>query len=131
MRNETVVCGLSLAEWSEQRQRLDAGLRRTYPELRGLVGIIVVMLNGRDMFIGCATEYRRRGYAKRLADFTRPSASGRNYHAGWLIREHVDQVAVDIIPTGSDRAAAQVAKELKRALLAAGKPPWNVRVRLR
>ncbi len=127
MQNDITIGGLPLAVWRTKRRRLGAGLRRTYPELRGEVGVFIVVLNGQDVFIGCATEYPRQGFAKRLADFTRPGASGRNHYAGWLIREHVDQVAVDIISTGSDRAASLVAKELKRALLAAGKPPWNVR----
>jgi hypothetical protein len=126
MQNEIRVGGVPLAEWRKKRQRLDAGLQRRYHELYGQLGVFVVSLNGKDMYIGCGTQIRF-GLGKRLFDYVRESDSARDDHSGRLIHQHRDQVAVDIITTGSDRAAAQVAKELKRAFLAAGKPPWNVR----
>jgi hypothetical protein len=127
MQKEIVVAGLPLSEWRNKRYRLDAGLRRKYHELYGTVGVYIVILHGQDMYIGCGTEMRRRGLGKRLYDFIRDSGSARDHHAGHLIHQHRGQVAIDIIPTGSDHAAVRVAGDLKRALLAVGKPPWNVR----
>lgn len=130
MQNEIRVGGVPLAEWRKKRQRLDAGLRRRYPELYGQLGVFVVSLNGKDMYIGCGTQISA-GLGKRLFDYVRESDSARDDHSGRLIYQHRDQVALDIIPTGTNRAAARVANDLKRAFLAEAKPDWNVRVERR
>ncbi len=122
------IGGKPLAEWNTEWTALEGGLRVPHPELRGKIGLFRTVVNNTVTYLGCATEGKGRGLRKRLADFVRPSDNGRRHHAGKLIHEHRDQVRVEVLIVGEDYRASIIAMQLKNALLAQGRPAWNVPV---
>lgn len=117
---------MSLIELEKQWGPLEGGLRHSHPELRNRIGIFRVRLGNRIMFVGCATEFDNGGLSKRLGDFTRPGASGRDHYAGAMIRQHRDEVEIDVLFTSSDAKGAELAKGLKAAFIRRYRPAWNV-----
>jgi hypothetical protein len=123
---DQLIGGRALAAWNDEWTPLDGGLRVPHPELRGQIGLFRTRLGKVVTYLGCATEGKGRGLRKRLADFVRPSENGRRHHAGKLIYEHRDQVQVEVLIVGEDYRAGIIATQLKTALLAQGRPAWNV-----
>ncbi len=124
---DTPIDGKSVGEWNRSWVHLPGGLFNLPPELRDRVGLYRVRLAGDVRFIGCAREPGNGGIAKRLRDFTRNAAGGRDHHAGALIHQHRHEVEIDLLVTGTDEAAGHAAQRLKSALLQVFRPPWNVR----
>lgn len=124
MQNQLMIGGKALAAWNADWLPLDGGLGAPHPELRGKIGLFRTLLRGDVTYLGCATE--KRGLRKRLSDFVRPSENGRRHHAGKLIHEYRDQVQVEVLIVGEDYRAGIIATQLKTALLAQGRPAWNV-----
>lgn len=123
---EQLIGGKALTAWDNEWDRLDGGLRVPHPKLRNLVGLFRIIWRDMVVFVGCATEHTNGGLTKRLADFVRPSANGRNHHAGTLIHEHRDQVKVEVLVLGDDYVSGITAKQLKSAYLRKLTPLWNV-----
>lgn len=126
MHDQLMIGGKALASWNAEWTSLDGGLGVSHPELRGKIGLFRTLLRGDVTYLGCATEGNNRGLRKRLADFVRPSENGRRHHAGKLIHQHRDQVQVEVLIVGEDYRAGIIATQLKTALLAQGRPAWNV-----
>lgn len=126
MKYENITLADALDNLEGDWVRLDAGLRRTYPELRQQVGLYRFRLDGQIMGLGCGTEYQNGGLAKRLRDFVREGDSGRKHYLGQQAYEHRGEVEVEVLVLGSDQAAAWTAKDLKLAYLKQHLPQWNV-----
>ncbi len=104
--------------------KIDGGLKHHQPQLRYKVGLYRVTLNGQIMVIGVGTE-RVAGLAKRLSDFHRPGTGGRKHHAGQLIYENRDRAEVQVLVTGSDQRAQDIAKQLKTPMIRQHRPAWT------
>lgn len=125
-----VVAGKTIGQWEGEWVRLPGGFRVPHPELRGAIGLFRAVLRGGVMYIGVATE-AGRGFPKRLADFTRESPSARDHCGGRFIHDHLDELELEVLLVGSDRAAARTTRALVGHMLALHRPPKNVLPRRR
>jgi hypothetical protein len=121
------VAGKTISQWDRDWTPIAGGFSVPHPELRQSVGLIRAVFRGQVMYIGQATEWKNGGLAKRLADFTRPSPSGREHYGARYIRDHLGQLELEVLITGSDKQAAQTAKVLRAHMLALHSPPKNLR----
>jgi hypothetical protein len=101
------------------------GLRHYHPELRDEVGLYRVLLGRQITALGTGVG-RQGGLAKRLSDYRRPSSSGRRHYAGQLIHERLDDLRVEVLITGADAQAREVALRLKPHMLWRHRPVWTV-----
>ena len=122
--NSLLIDGKTIAEWNRQWRPVVGGLAHYQPHLRGQVGLYRISLNGRVVVLGKATE-RAGGLAKRLSDFRRPSPSGMNHHAGKLIHENLEMLEGEVLITGSDRNARELAQQLKTPMIRLHRPSWS------
>jgi hypothetical protein len=122
----TSIGGKTPREWDQAWVKVEGGFQIPHPDLRYVVGLYRAVQSGQVMFIGQATEHRNRGLYKRLADFRRKSPSGRRHHAGELIHENMNHLRLEVLITGSDVAAAKIARQLRTPLIKRHAPPWNV-----
>jgi hypothetical protein len=113
-----------LFAWDRHWMKIDGGLRTHQSQLRHRVGLYRITDQGRVAAIGVGTD-RRGGLAKRLSDFRRRSASGRSHYAGRLIFEHLEQLEVEVLITGSDDDARDVARKLKLPMIRLHQPAWS------
>lgn len=92
------------------------------------VGCYIAFLSGTPVYVGRAVEYDNGGFRKRLNDYTRYSNSGRKHMSGRLMHEHSKELNIDIIITGDDHEAADIANKLEKLLIGKLKPKWNKQV---
>lgn len=118
--------GKTLEEWDRLWAKVDGGLKHHQSQLRYKVGLYRFTLKGQIMAIAVGTE-RVAGLAKRLSDFRRPGKSGRKHHAGQLIYAKRDRLDVEVLITGSDRDAQDIAKKLKKPMIRRHQPAWGRR----
>jgi hypothetical protein len=125
---EPVVAGKSLEQWEGEWKPVKGGFGVPHPELRDVVGLFrAVSRDGEVRFIGVGTEHANGGLRKRVADFTRPSASAREHHGGEYIHDHQNELRLEVLVTGSDKHAGLVAEALKDLLLELHAPKENAR----
>jgi len=93
--------------------------------LSNSVGLYKAELGGKVVYIGRAVEYSNGGLRKRLSDYTRESDSSRKHTSGQLMNQHASQLSVDILITGSDSDAVEVAKKLEQYFIGIYSPEWN------
>lgn len=122
----TEVEGRTIRDWNRNWIRVEGGFGRPHPELRHKVGLYRAILNGRVMAIGKGAD-RQGGLAKRIADFRRDSDSARDHHAGELIHEHLHELELQVLITGStaDPAARWTAVLLKTPMIRLHNPRWT------
>lgn len=118
-----LIGGQFIQEWDTKWVKVPGGLKRHQSHLRDSVGLYRLRLNGRDVAIGTGTD-KHGGLAKRLSDFRRPSASGRNHHAGRLIYENLDQIEVEVLIMGK-RHQPETARQLKWPMILRHRPAWT------
>jgi hypothetical protein len=70
-------------------------------------------------------EYDNGGLRKRLSDYTRESDSSRKHASGRLMHEHTGQLQMEVLITGGDTAAVEVAKKLEVYFVGLHSPEWN------
>jgi hypothetical protein len=119
-----LIGGKSLEEWDRGWNTVEHGLTRLQSDLRDKAGLYRIRHNGRIMALGVGTD-KGGGLRKRLSDFRRPSPSGRGHHAGALIHEHLTELTVQVLITGTGREAREVAKQLKRPMLLRHPARWS------
>ena len=116
--------GKRIEEWDRLWEPVPEGLTRYHPELRHKVGLYRVFLGNKISALGTGVG-RNGGLAKRLSDFRRPSSSGRRHYAGRLIREHLDELRVEVLITGFDAHAREVAMQVKPLMIRRHRPAWT------
>ena len=116
--------GKTIEEWHGLWVVIPGGLQGYQRALRRKVGVYRVLWRGQIVAIGTATDLIG-GLAKRLSDFSRPSPSGRNHHAGRLIHEHLSELVVEVLITGSDDNAREIARDLKTPMIRRHRPIWT------
>lgn len=119
-----LIGGKTVEEWDRLWRPVEGGLRRHHPKLRHQVGLYRASRKGQIMAIGVGTD-KSGGLAKRLSDFRRPNTSGREHYAGRLIYEHRDVLEVEVLITGSGRAAREVGQQLKTPMIRLHRPVWS------
>lgn len=119
-----LIGGRPIEAWDREWKAVDGGLKDYQPQLRHLAGLYRASLGGRVMAIGTGTD-KDGGLAKRLSDFRRDSQSGRDHYAGKLIHEHLDGLVVEVLITGSDPQAREVARQLKTPMIGLHAPAWT------
>lgn len=124
---QRLIAGISVAQWDTKWTRQDGGFGKLYTELNHKVGLYRADLNGCIVAIGLASESQNGGLRKRLADFRRPGSSGREHSMGRRIHDNIERLDLHVLCTGSDWKGADVAAQLKKAMVEMHKPAWNVR----
>ncbi|MGV9008460.1 hypothetical protein [Brevundimonas sp.] len=123
-----LIDGRPLPEWEAKWRKVPGGLRQAQRHLRDKIGLYRITYRGEVAVVGVATD-RKGGLAKRFSDFTRPSSSGRNHHAGRLIYKHRNEVELEVLITGDRHSSPDVAKRLKAPMIEVHKPIWTAPVR--
>jgi hypothetical protein len=119
-----LIGGKTVEEWDRLWRSVEGGLRLYHPKLRHQVGLYRALWKGQIVAIGAGTD-KSGGLAKRLSDFRRPNASGREHYAGRLIYEHRDVLEVEVLITGSGNAAREVGRQLKTPMIRLHRPVWT------
>ena len=86
----------------------------------------MVVLNGETIAVGKSSGGGGSDLKKRISDFTRPSASARNYQTGEFINANYTALELMVLVTGSGRAARDLAAALKEPMTALHRPRGNV-----
>jgi hypothetical protein len=56
----------------------------------------------------------------------RDNASARSHHAGRHIHQHLDDLRVEVLITGADNEAREIALQLKTPMIRRHQPAWTV-----
>lgn len=105
--------------------RSSGGLFHRQTHLNHKVGLYRVKWNADIMAIGVGTQ-RKGGMAAKLSAFSQSGDGSRKYHAGRKIREHREILDVEVLITGEDETARQIARDLKAPIMRLRKPDWSV-----
>ncbi|MBP1154500.1 MULTISPECIES: hypothetical protein [unclassified Paenibacillus] len=89
------------------------------------VGLYRARLHGKVVYIGRAVEWNNGGFRKRLSDYRRDSDSARTHGSGQKMHAHRDQLSIELLITGSDERAAEIAKALEPLMVGKYRPEWN------
>lgn len=119
----TVVGCKSVAEWDELWEPLPNAFSADHPDLRRVVGLFRILLDGETKYISRATE-TRGGIAKGLKRISGPDQTGNRGYGAQKIRQFLDQVEVEILRVENVLSPSQVAAELKRELVRLHEPVW-------
>ena len=96
-------------------------------QLSTFVGLYRATLDGEIVYVGRAVEFSNGGLRKRLSDYTRNSDSSRKHASGQSMNKHRADLSIDVLITGSDQEAAEIAKVLERHFIKLYNPIWNKR----
>ena len=124
-KSEPEIGGKTLREWEGSWQYLGTLSTASLSDLSNSVGLYKAELGGKVVYIGRAVEYSNGGLRKRLSDYTRESDSSRKHTSGQLMNQHASQLSIDILITGSDSDAVEVAKKLEQYFIGIYSPEWN------
>lgn len=118
------IGGRCLCEWAQRWQRLGI-LREVAQTAPCEVGLYRAKLQEQIVYVGVASEYENRGLRKRLTDYVRESDSGRRNKAGRCLHRHAHVLEIDILTTGADSRAAEIARRLEHGFIFVHQPEWN------
>jgi len=91
------LCGdKTLPEWDRLWDPVPNWQNAFQDDLKYLVGLYCITLNGRVMLIGVGTA-KHGALAKRLSDYRRPSPSGRRCRSGEYIYENRARFKVELL----------------------------------
>lgn len=120
--------GKTLRQWESSWKSIGTLTTANLSSLSNYVGLYRASLGSEIVYIGRATEYSNGGLRKRLSDYTRKSNSARKHNSGRLMHKHADDLRIEVLITGSDAEAANIAKQLERCFIGKYKPKWNVKL---
>lgn len=124
MDSTELIARRSIAEWDRMWQ--SAGLLTdNFSVFARSVGLYRASLDGQVVYIGRAIEFSNGGLRKRLSDYTRKSPSAREYGSGRKMAANAAALKIDILSTGGDAIAAEVARQLKGHMIQKYRPSWN------
>lgn len=126
LTDEPKFGGKTLREWDGKWELVEGGFTLLHSHLRHHVGLFQARLRGDVMYIGKAVEKDNGGLRKRLSDFRRPSPSGREHYGAMRIYDHLEELELYVLPTGSDQKAVELVELLKPAMIVHHSPPWNM-----
>lgn len=96
------------------------------------IGVYRAKLDERIMYVGVATERNRGsssahywGLRKRLNDYIRSEASGRDDGAGPQMYQNRNELIIETIEMDSSEENVQLAMLLERLFIYSLKPAWN------
>ena len=122
---EPEFAGKTLREWDADWLPVKGGFTVRHSELRHHVGLFRASFGHAIMYIGKAVEVDNGGLRKRLSDFRRASPSGREHHGAMRIHDHLKELDLQVLITGT----VELAELLKLAMIARHLPPWNMEKR--
>ncbi|MBR2513494.1 MAG: GIY-YIG nuclease family protein [Halomonas sp.] len=120
-----VIGGKTISQWEGGWKSIGTLSDSNLTPYNKSVGLYRAWLNGQVVYIGRAVEFSNGGFRKRLSDYRRQSDSARKHGSGQKMNAHNDQLDIDILVTGDDAKAAEVAKKLEILLVGKYKPKWN------
>lgn len=126
------VGGKSLCKWNEEWECI--GILQNVVDRKiapRKVGLYRTRCNCDVVYVGVASEHENGGLRKRLSDYVRSSDSARKNAAGKKINTHANVLEIDVLVTGSDSCAADVARRLESGFIFLYQPPWNFLARAR
>ncbi|WP_144096734.1 hypothetical protein [Croceicoccus sediminis] len=124
IRNTSIGCK-TVAEWEKLWEPLPNAFSDDHSDLRNIVGLFRIILNGETKYIVRATE-PKGGIAKGLRRISGPDQTGNRGYGARKVREHLDEVTVEILRVGSVGNSSEIAKELKRELNRLHNPVWGI-----
>ncbi len=122
----TDVGGKTLVQWDKEWRNVPDGFSVIQSQLSKQVGLYRALEKNLVTALGIGVEYSNGGLRKRLRDFSRKSPSARNHWIGIYINEMQRELGCEVLITGSDRQAAEVAKKLKPLMYELYEPKENV-----
>lgn len=122
LAGEPQFAGKTLREWDTDWLPVEGGFTVLHSGLRHHVGLFQARLGRNIMYIGKAVEVDNGGLRKRLSDFRRASPSGREHHGAMRIHDHLNELDLHVLITGS----VEIAELLKSAMITRHLPPWNM-----
>lgn len=119
---EPKFAGKTLQEWDADWLQVEGGFTVLHSDLRHHVGLYRADLGGTIMYIGKAIEVHNGGLRKRLSDLRRASPSGREHYGAMRIHDHLDELDLHVLITGS----FEIAELLRSAMVARHLPAWTM-----
>ena len=120
------IGGYTIDKWDQQWQYIGVLESASLSEWNQSVGLYRARLNGEIVYIGRAVEWNNGGFRKRLSDYRRDSNSGRKHGSGQKMFAYREQLQIEILVTGEDFDAADIARKLEPLFVGKYKPEWNV-----
>jgi hypothetical protein len=120
------IGGRTVEEWDRMWQSVGVLADADLAPLNRSVGLYRAILHGQVMYIGRAMEWDNGGFRKRLSDYRRDSDSGRKHGSGQKMFAQRDELWIEVLVTGEDAAAADVARRLEPLFVGKYRPAWNV-----
>lgn len=114
----------SLSEWNTLWQPLPDASTQPHSELSGKIGLMRFVLDGETKYIARATE-TRGGIAKGLRRIFGPEQTGNSSFGAQMVREHADELQVDVLVVSGEENSPAVAKALKIKMNALYNPEWG------
>lgn len=125
LAGEPEFAGKTLRQWDADWMPVKGGFAVLHSDLRHQVGLFQARLGGTIMYIGKAVEVDNGGFRKRLSDFRRPSPSAREHYGAMRICDHLHDLDLQVLITGT----VEIAELLRSAMIARHLPPWNMEKR--
>ena len=122
LAGELRFAGKTLQEWDADWLPVKGGFTVLHSDLRDQVGLFRASFGNTIMYIGKAVEINNGGLRKRLSDFRRASPSGREHHGAMRIHDHLKELDLHVLITGT----VESAELLKAAMITRHLPPWNM-----
>ena len=123
---ETIVAGKSLAQYDREWVEMPGGFSVPHPELYGKAGLFRAVEHGEVVAVGKGAGRPANRLSGRLYDHRRPGDSGRRYRAGQYIHANMDRLRLEVLITGDDHAACQLADKLLGPMKELYSPRENV-----
>ena len=122
--------GKTLLEWNRCWECIGPLAFANTTRYNNVAGLYRMVLNGRTVYVGRATEAMNGGLRKRLNDYRRDNGSARKHKSGQLIYSHRNELTVYVLPVGSSAEAVEATKKLEGLFIAKYMPEWNKQINI-
>lgn len=121
----TVVGNKTVAEWDRLWEPLPYAFSRDHPELRHVIGLFRILIDGEVKYIARAIE-PKGGIAKGLKRIAGPDQTGNSGYGAQKIRQNIDQVKVEILRVENTNNPSKSAADLKKYFNRIYDPIWGI-----
>jgi hypothetical protein len=121
---QTQIGQHSLGEWDKLWEPLPDAFKKQHPELWRVPGLFRIVRNGETKYICSALEIAG-GIAKGLRRISGPPQTGNKGFGAQKIREHIDQVRVEILRLDKEQNPMKTGRLLKRSMVKLHSPEWG------